>query len=460
MNLRGIGCFLLLFCGCTVWLGAQTTEPLPISLAVKKALEHSPYLKAMAAGQEVARAKIGEAQAMKTPKFTVGVSDSRLNSPMMAFGAKLNQGRIAATDFNPARLNDPEYVNNLQIGAQVMYPVYLGGMDRHAVSAARQGVRAAEHDSVKAGEDVIYRTIETYLGVVLARESVTVAKKACEASGESVKNAQNAVEAQRTVESDLLQAKVHHSQNEETLLRMNNQFSLALESLATVMGETSAATYDLNMPFLEQACTTCGEDAGVLLARALRQRPDYLKVSRQRDAVGHQEKMARGSTKPRVVVGAAAENNRDGFKSTNHGNTLLFARVDWNVADGGEAAHKARGARHQQEQLNQMEKALADQIHLEIREAITNINNALERIRVSKLAGEQSQESLRILRDRYNAGLAIVSDVLSAETSLLSHTMNHLRALYDYSLSRARLKMALGELNLEHCDILLHPANQ
>ena len=131
------------------------------------------------------------------------------------------------------------------------------------------------------------------------------------------------------------------------------------------------------------------------------------------------EKLSRGIDRPHVVVGAAAEQNRDGFGKDGHGNSMIFARVDWSVVDGGDARHKAQGARFQQDQLQKMHAALADQIHLEIREAVTNINNALERIRVSKQAIEQSTESLRILRDRYSAGLAIMSDLLGAETSLL-----------------------------------------
>ncbi|MBF0410569.1 MAG: TolC family protein [Candidatus Riflebacteria bacterium] len=448
--------FLFLLVARSVW----SVEPLPISKAVNKALAYSPYIKAMKDGELAAAEKVGEARAMKGVKVSLGVSDSRLNSPMMAFGARLNQGRIDMSDFSPSRLNDPEYINNLQVGAQVALPLYLGGMDKHAVAAACQGVKISEQDSVKASEDIIFKTIEIYLGVVLARESVAVAEKACQTSQESLRNAQAAVEAERSVESDLLQAGVHHSQNEETLLRMKNQFALALESLATIMGEPSVQEYDLNMPFLQQECTTCQDLPANLLARALAQRPDYLKVARQSQALDHQEKLARGITRPRVIVGAVAENNRDGLNSSNQSNTMLFARMDWNIADGGEALHKARGARFQKGQMQNMEKALADQIHLEIRDAITNINNALERIRVSKLASEQSTESLRILRDRYSAGLAIVSDVLGAETSLFSHRMNHLKALYDYSISRARLKMALGELNLEHCDILKNPENQ
>ncbi|HQG29972.1 MAG TPA: TolC family protein, partial [Candidatus Ozemobacteraceae bacterium] len=148
-----------------------------------------------------------------------------------------------------------------------------------------------------------------------------------------------------------------------------------------------------------------------------------------------------------------------GFDGDGHGNSMVFARVDWNIADGGEASHKAAGARAQARQLRLAAQALKDGIHLQIREAVTSINNALERIRVSREAVENSTESLRILRDRYTAGLAIMSDLLGAETSLLSHRMNHLKALYDYSISRARLKMALGDLTLERCALLQDQAN-
>ncbi len=290
--------------------------------------------------------------------------------------------------------------------------------------------------------------------MVLARESVVVAEKALESSAESLRNASAAYEAQRVVYSDLLQAQVHHTGNEENLLRQKNQLRLAQEVLATMMGVPSAQDANLTMPFLQQACISCGEDPQKLLEQALAQRPDYLGLARQVEALGHQERMMRGMVRPHVVVGAAAEQNRKDLDGGGKGNSMVFARIDWNVADGGESRHKARGLQQEAAALRDRLNALKDQIFLEIRTAVTTINNALERIRVSASAVEQSQESLRILRDRYVGGLAIMSDILGAETSLSAHRMNHVQALYEYALSKARLKMALGELTPEHCETL------
>jgi len=429
-------------------------EPLALGQAVRKALSYSPYLKAMEAGEQIAKEKVGEAKAMKAPKINIGISDSRLNSPMMTFGAKLNQGQIEMADFNPSRLNTPDYVNNFQIGAQVLLPVYLGGMDVHAVKSAQTNVDAARFDVSNAGEEIILRTIEAYLNVMMAGESVDVARKACEASFESVRNAQDAIDAQKAVASDLLQAKVRHSANEETLLRMRNQLSLALEGLSTMMGVASASDYDLTLPFMKQECLYCSEDPATLLRKALLQRPDFQKLRKQIEALKSAEKMFRGADRPKFFLGAGTEHNTDRIGGQGRSNNIVFGKIDWNVADGGEATHKTAGARKQTNQLKMMADALQDQIRFQIREAVTNINNSLERIRVTSEAVEQSKESLRIIRDRYNAGIAIMIDLLGAETSLQSHQMNHIKALYDYALGRAKLKMALGELTLEHCQIL------
>lgn len=463
--------FAVMLCLTSVSLPVFAAEPLSIGDAVRKALDHSPALGAAKEGEAVAREKIGEARSMRGVKVTAGVSDTRLDSPMMAFGARLDQGRISMADFQPDRLNDPDAVNNLKIGAQAVLPVHLGGMDRHAVRAARFGEQAASHDTAHASEETIFRTIDAYLNVLLASESLAVAEKACETSFESLRNAEDSVAAQRSVESDLLQARVHHSQNQETSLRMRNQYHLALEGLATAMGlpglrhpgagcsgAVSIEDFELTMPLLQEECTSCADEPSVLLETALRQRPDYLGLLKRSEAVAQSEKMYRGVVRPHVAVGVAAEHNRDGLDDDGHGNSMLFARVDWNIADGGEARHRSAGAKAQARQLGLMADALRDGIHLQIREAVTGINNALERIRVSREAVENSVESLRILRDRYMAGLAIMSDLLGAETGLLSHRMNHLKAQYDYSISRARLKMALGDLTLERCALLHIPA--
>jgi outer membrane protein TolC len=58
----------------------------------------------------------------------------------------------------------------------------------------------------------------------------------------------------------------------------------------------------------------------------------------------------------------------------------------------------------------------------------------------------QANETVRILRNRYGAGLATVTDVLRAETALLEAETRRLAALHDQRIARIEREAAAGTL--------------
>ena len=95
-----------------------------------------------------------------------------------------------------------------------------------------------------------------------------------------------------------------------------------------------------------------------------------------------------------------------------------------------------------QAQLEQMTAA----VKLQVREAYLNLVTARQRVDVSRQAQSQADESLRILQNRYEEGLATITDLLQVETAHTSAQKNYLNALFDYRLSYAALELATGEL--------------
>lgn len=83
---------------------------------------------------------------------------------------------------------------------------------------------------------------------------------------------------------------------------------------------------------------------------------------------------------------------------------------------------------------------------LEIATARNDANVAKERIGVSEAAIRQSEENLRINRERYQERVGIASEVLDAQTLVAQAKSDYYRALYDYQSAAARLQNALGEL--------------
>ena len=59
----------------------------------------------------------------------------------------------------------------------------------------------------------------------------------------------------------------------------------------------------------------------------------------------------------------------------------------------------------------------------------------------------QAAEGLRILQDRYEAGLTTITDVLRAETALVRMRMNVSVSRHDHYLGYANVLLSAGELN-------------
>ncbi len=90
---------------------------------------------------------------------------------------------------------------------------------------------------------------------------------------------------------------------------------------------------------------------------------------------------------------------------------------------------------------------LAEQhARLEITTARNDANTAKERIAVTEAAIKQSEENLRINKERYQERVGIASEVLDAETLVVQAKSDYFRAQYDYQTALARLQNALGEL--------------
>lgn len=117
-----------------------------------------------------------------------------------------------------------------------------------------------------------------------------------------------------------------------------------------------------------------------------------------------------------------------------------------NLFDGyaSQAAHKkAVNQRSKQQDALRMTEQRA---RLEITTARNDAGIAKERIAVTEAAIKQSEENLRINRERYQERVGIASEVLDAQTLVAQTKTDYYRALYDFRTATARLQNALGEL--------------
>lgn len=120
--------------------------------------------------------------------------------------------------------------------------------------------------------------------------------------------------------------------------------------------------------------------------------------------------------------------------------------MNFNIFDGGANRARLAAARYRQAQVQAQAVQLTAEVKLQVREAYLNLTTAQQRLQVSRQAQLEAEESLRIVQNRYDAGLATITDLLQVETARTSAQKNYLNALFDYRLSYAALELATGEL--------------
>ena len=156
--------------------------------------------------------------------------------------------------------------------------------------------------------------------------------------------------------------------------------------------------------------------------------------------------MARAEFLPKVNAFSSWEEDNQTFLTRGGNNWTIGASLNFNIFDGGANHARLAAARYHQVEAQARLSQMTAAVKLQVREAYLNLTTARQRVDVSREAQAQAEESLRILQNRYEAGLATITDVLQIESAHRNAQKNYLNALFDYRLSYAALELATGEL--------------
>jgi outer membrane protein TolC len=116
------------------------------------------------------------------------------------------------------------------------------------------------------------------------------------------------------------------------------------------------------------------------------------------------------------------------------------------VFDGGrmDARRSESASQYRAEQVRT--KDLREQVELEVREAIDNLNSAVDEVSVANDGLALSDSELTQARRRFEAGFASNLEVTDAQTRLSRARDNRIAALFGYNVARIDLGRAMGNV--------------
>jgi outer membrane protein TolC len=125
---------------------------------------------------------------------------------------------------------------------------------------------------------------------------------------------------------------------------------------------------------------------------------------------------------------------------------IVGAQVQINLFRGFADSARLAEARHAGARAAAEREQIERSIELEVRTAAARLEAARARHDAGRAALAQARESQRIIRDRYEGGLATVTDVLRAAESSLEAESRATAAEMDVILQGVALDRALGRL--------------
>ena len=432
---------------------APGTLPGNLTLAesVRVALEKNPTVQAADAYAKAVHQGIAEARAARMPRVDFSEAFTRGNNPVYVFGGLLTERQFTASDFGLGSLNTPRPLDIFRTQFTAALPLYDAGQAGRRIKDAKLSEQGAGEIGQRTRQELIFNVVKAYTDELLARESARVAEAAVKTAQSDLERAQARQQEGQAVPSDLLSAQVQQAQAQEDLLQARNAADLAHAALNVAMGLPEDATTTIQAGLKESTF-----DPGALADRqqqALKMRPDLREAGLGVEHAANGQRMARAEFLPKVNAFSSWEEDNQTFLARGGNNWTVGANLNFNIFDGGANRARLAAARYRRTQAQAQLERMAASVKLQVREAYLNLTTAQQRVEVSRQAQSQAEESLRILQNRYEAGLATITDLLQLETAHTSAQKNYLNALFDYRLSYAALELATGELAPESASV-------
>ncbi len=414
---------------------------LTLDESISIALKNNYTLRAEGEKLKASEAGVSEASSAFLPKLDVSETFMRSDNPVNVFGSKLNQRRFTASDFAIDSLNNPSPINDYNFRVQVIQPLFNGGKELVGLRRAKLSHETAKMSFDRARMETVYEVVQAYWGVALAGEYKKVAETAMKSTVEHLKLAEALYKQGMLIGSEVLLAKVHMADVKEMQIKAGNREATAKAALNRLLGR------EQETPFVVSETLEYREFPGDLKGlqdEALKDRPDLAGMSVNVRNMDEGVRMAKTDYLPNLNIIGRYDIDTEDLSGNGGESYTVMGQLTWNIFDGLMTTNKVREASAKRNSAAHIYDGMREGVLFEVRKAYGDLEEAGQRIEVSGAAVKEGEEGLRILKKRFEAGMAKTIDVLDAETALTRARTNSVQALYDYNVAAAALKLAVG----------------
>ena len=381
-----------------------------------------------------AQADYRQSNALFLPSISASHTAISTTNPLMAFGSKLNQEVLTASDFNPALLNNPSATQNYATKIEVLQPlINVDGL--YGRQAAKSKMEAFQLQTERTTEYLELEVNKSFMQLQLSYKAVKVLEKAITTADANLKLVENYFKQGILQKTDLLSVQVRVNEIKNQLQYAKSNVQNTSDYLAFLLNDDN--TNKVYKPLEELDNTIAISSINTTLSG---NRKDILAMDKSSEAYAKMLQSSKMNFLPTLNAFGSYEMYDDTLFGTNAKGYLVGAQLSWKVFDGYKSIGKMEKAKADYQKAELENQQYKSQSQLELNKTNRQLKDAENKVNLEKLALEQSKEAYRIRSNRFTQGLEKTTDLLQAETQMFQKELELLQAVFEYDFTQEYLQ--------------------
>ena len=414
-------------------IAPTTAQRMSLEQAVALALKQNPtqQIAVLNAAESVQDKNITRSELLPQANFKVADSANRVNLQAQFGGQPL--------------ANFPQHIGPYQIfsaGPTFGSTIFDFSLWKR-YQAARSNVDVAKANSTSTREQVILLVVSQYIGTLRAVANVDASKSRVELAQALYDQAADLQKEGVGTGIDTLRANVELQNERQRLIQAANERDSSLFGLSKLLNLDPRQKIELAdaLSFFE----TPQPDVDISINQALSDRQEWKAIEAQERSVGYEKQSAQYSRLPSLrfdgnwaYLGTSASNGIPTY--------VYQASVNMPLFTSGRIKAQVAKADLELQKVEQQKADLRNQIALDVKTALLNLDSARSEVQVANLGVQLAKEEVDQARDRFRAGVANNIEVISAQDSLARANDNQIIALYRFNQARADYARSVGQM--------------
>lgn len=384
-----------------------------------------------------AQADYRQSNSLFLPSISASHTAISTTNPLMAFGSILNQEILTASDFDPARLNNPARTRNFATKFEILQPlVNIDGI--YGRKAAKAKLEAFSLQTERTKEYLELEVSKAFMELQLGYKAVGVLEKANKTADANLKLIENYFKQGILQKTDLLSVQVRVNEIQNQLQYAKSNVQNASDYLAFLLDQDN--TNKVYKPIEDLENTISIETINPILSST---RKDIQAMDKSSEAYAKMLQSSKMNFLPRLNAFGSYELYDNSLFGTDAKGYLVGAQLSWSLFDGYKSIgkmEKAQAEFQKSEIENHQYKAKSQ---MELNKTNRQLKDAENKVNLSTLALEQSQEAYRIRSNRFKQGLEKTADLLQSETLMFQKELEFLQAVFEYNFTQNYLQFLI-----------------